>query len=326
MNTVVVVGGAGYIGSHTCKALAADGFAPVVFDDLSTGHADFVRWGPLVQGDIHDTDALTALLDRWRPVAVVHFAARAYVRQSMADPLTYYQANVAGTLSLLRAMRASGASRRLVFSSTCAVFAESGGVPVDETMPLVPLSPYGHSKAMVERILADQASCGAMESVVLRYFNAAGADLDGDLGERHHPETHLIPLAIAAAVTGAPLPILGDDFPTPDGTAIRDYVHVADLARAHVLAVRHLLAGLGSDTFNLGSGRATSVLDVLAGLGRLGLTVPVQVHPRAPGDAARMVADPAKASRVLEWFPRHSDLDTILDSAVRWHRASWIRR
>lgn len=322
MSPILVVGGAGYIGAHTCKALAVSGLEPVVFDDLSSGHADFVRWGPLVRGDMHDTARLIAVLEEYRPQAVIHFAARAYVRESILDPLGYYHANVGGTLSLLRAMAASGVTRRLVFSSTCAVFPDKGGAMVTEDTPCQPQSPYGHSKWMVEQVLADLAGQGAIEQVTLRYFNAAGADLEAEMGERHQPETHLIPLALAAARSGAPLAVLGRDHSTPDGTAIRDYVHVADLAQAHVLAVRHLLDGKGSDVFNLGSGRGTSILEILDGLAAQGVRVPTVWRPRAAGDVSHMVADPAKAWRVLGWSAPLSELQTILGSAINWHARS----
>jgi UDP-glucose-4-epimerase GalE len=321
--TVLVTGGAGYVGSHACKALSKGGFQPVVYDNLSEGHAWAVKWGPLVSGDLFDAPLLIKTIEQHKPCAVLHFAAHAYVGESMQNPLKYYRNNVGGTLSLLGAMQETGIEK-LVFSSTCATY----GVPetelLAETHPQKPINPYGGSKLMVERMLAGMASAGQVNYVALRYFNAAGADPDGEIGEAHDSETHLIPLAIMAALGAkkgaAPLKIFGTDFPTPDGTAIRDYIHMNDLATAHVAALKYLLAGGKSDVFNLGSCKGHSVREVVASLRALGLDVPVEETGRRAGDPPRLVADAAKAASILGWRTQMSDLPTILSTAVAWHR------
>lgn len=253
--SVLVTGGAGYIGSHACKALARAGFRPIAYDNLSYGHTGAVKWGPLVDGDIADGPRLRAVLSAERVVAVMHFAAFAYVGESMSDPAKYFRNNTTGTLALLDAMRDVGVDR-MVFSSTCATYGIPGEVPISESAPQRPVNPYGESKLMIERVLDWYDQAYETKSVCLRYFNAAGADLDGEIGEDHEPETHLIPLAIKAALGQGPaLSIFGTDYPTPDGTAIRDFIHVEDLAEAHVQALRHLLHGGQSLKLNLGTGR-----------------------------------------------------------------------
>ena len=260
---VLVAGGAGYVGSHACKALAQAGFQPVVLDNLSTGHEDFVRWGPLVRADLHDTAAVADAIRRHGCAAVLHFAAFAYVGESVTDPAKYYDNNVAGTLSLLRGMRAAGCEA-LVFSSTCAIYGQPAQVPISEETPPDPINPYGASKLMVERILADFRPAYGLRSIALRYFNACGADPDAEIGELRDPETHLIPRAMMALQGHIDdFAVFGSDFPTPDGTAIRDYIHVADLADAHVAALERLLAGDAGGVFNLGTGRGYSVQQVL---------------------------------------------------------------
>ena len=319
-DSVLVTGGAGYVGSHACKALAAAGFRPVSYDDLSTGHRWAVRWGPLVEGDIRDTPRLADAFAEHRPVAVLHFAAQAYVQQSVADPLGTYDVNVAGSLSLLRAVMAAGAPP-LVFSSTCSLYGISEAALLDESSPVQPINPYGASKAMVERLLADLAPLG-LRHAALRYFNAAGADPEGETGECHDPEPHLIPNVLRAALgSGPPVTLHGSDYPTPDGTCVRDYVHVADLASAHLLALRHLLAGGQSLTLNLGSGQGASVAELIAVAEQVtGRPVPRRVGPRRPGDPPRLVAGNAAARRVLGWAPQRSDLATILRDAWAWER------
>jgi len=319
-DSVLVTGGAGYVGSHACKALAAAGFRPVSYDDLSTGHRWAVRWGPLVEGDIRDTPRLAATLAEHRPVAVLHFAAQAYVQQSVADPLGTYDVNVAGSLSLLRAVMAAGAPP-LVFSSTCSLYGVSDAALLDETSPVRPINPYGASKAMVERLLADLVPLG-LRHAALRYFNAAGADPEGETGECHDPEPHLIPNVLRAALgSGPPVTLHGTDYPTPDGTCVRDYVHVADLAAAHLLALRHLLAGGQSLTLNLGSGQGASVAELIAVAEQVtGRPVPRRAGPRRPGDPPRLVAGNAAARRILGWSPERSDLPTILRDAWAWER------
>ncbi len=319
--SVLVTGGAGYVGSHCCKALAAAGFLPVSYDNLSTGHRWALRWGPLVEGDIRDGDRLAAALAEHRPVAVLHFAAQAYVQQSVVDPLGTYEANVQGSLTLLRAVMAAGAPP-LVFSSTCSLYGATDAALLDESQPVRPINPYGASKAMVERLLADLAPLGHRH-VALRYFNAAGADPAGEIGEWHEPEPHLIPNVLKAALGRAPaVTIHGDDYPTPDGTCIRDYVHVADLAAAHLLALRHLLDGGASLTLNLGSGQGASVAEVIGAAEAVtGRPVPLRRGPRRPGDPPRLVASAAAAGRLLGWRALRSDLPTILADAWAWERA-----
>ena len=322
---MLVSGGAGYIGSHTCLALAEAGFRPVVFDNLSNGHAEFAQWGPLEVGDIRDATRLDTVFATWNPVAVIHFAALIEVGESVIHPARFYENNVAGALCLIEAARRAGVDK-LVFSSTCATYGDPVAVPMDESHPQVPLNPYGHSKLMVEQILRDLDRLNGFSSVILRYFNAAGADPQGRIGERHQPETHAIPLAIAAAMgSNHGFKIFGDDYPTPDGTAVRDYIHVLDLADAHVRALRYLLAGKGSDVFNLGTGRGTSVRELVGAIKSVaGGSFDAQIAPRRAGDAPSLVADNRKARDVLGWSPRYS-LDDIVRSAWVWHLAEQNR-
>lgn len=318
---VLVTGGAGYIGSHTCKALAAAGREPVTYDDLERGSREAVRWGPLEVGDLRDRARLEQVLDRHEPTAVIHFAALAYVGESMQDPGRYYDNNVGGTVSLLEACRGRGIDR-VVFSSTCATYGEPSRVPIPDDHLQEPVNPYGASKLMVERILADYDTVHGVRSVSLRYFNAGGADPGGELGECHDPETHLIPLVLATAAGDRPhLDLFGDDYPTPDGTCVRDYVHVSDLADAHVRALQHLDGGGASTACNLGTGRGVSVREVVAQVERTtGREVTVRVRSRRPGDPPELVADIGGAARLLGWTPGRSDIATIVDDAWRWYR------
>jgi UDP-glucose-4-epimerase GalE len=314
---VLVTGGAGYIGSHTCKALALAGYIPVTLDNLSTGKATLVKWGPLEVGDIRDVDNTSKLLLQYDIRAVIHFAADAYVGESVADPLKYYGNNVAGMLTLAQAMARTGITK-IVLSSSCATY---GMVPeglIVESEAQVPVNPYGRTKLICEQILADLSAANKLRYVALRYFNAAGADFSGDTGEVHNPETHLIPLALRAVRGAKPLTIFGRDFDTPDGTAIRDYVHVSDLADAHVKALRYLFDGGESTALNLGTGTGVSVLGVIEALENLGHNVPYQIGPRRPGDPARLVADPEKAKTVLNWVAKNSSIENILTTAWRW--------
>lgn len=317
---VLVTGGAGYIGSHTCKALAAAGHVPVTFDNLSTGHRAAVRWGPLVVGELGERELVERTLREQRIDAVVHFAASAYVGESMTDPARYFRNNVIHTLGLLEAMQASGV-RHLVFSSTCATYGVPRAVPIPEDHPQQPVNPYGESKLFVERALHWHGVCHGLHWLALRYFNAAGADPDGEIGEVHEPETHLIPLAIQAALgQRGPLQVMGTDYPTPDGTAVRDYIHVSDLADAHVRALGHLLGGGASDALNLGTGRGHSVREVIAAVARASArAVPAVDAPRRAGDPPALVAAPGRAAAVLGWRPVHSSLETIVRTALRWH-------
>jgi len=321
MQTVLVSGGAGYVGSHTCLRLAEAGFLPVVFDNLSNGHAEFVQWGPLEVGDIRDAARLDAVFAAHKPVALLHFAALIEVGESVQSPGRFYDNNVAGAICLIEAARRAGI-KAMVFSSTCATYGDPQQVPMDETHPQAPLNPYGHTKLMIEQVLRDLDRYSDFRSIALRYFNAAGADPEGRIGERHHPETHAIPLAIAAAMNGGQgFKIFGDDYPTPDGTAVRDYVHVLDLADAHVLALRALLAGGPSDVFNLGTGTGTSVNELAAAIGSAsGVEFTPGRAARRGGDAPVLVADNRKAREVLGWAPRR-DLKDIIQSAWRWHEA-----
>ena len=318
--TILVTGGAGYVGAHACKALAARGFLPLVY-----GHREAVQWGPLEVGDIADRLALDAAIARHRPVAVMHFAAFTYVGESVDDPGKYYRNNVAGTLSLLEAMRDHGIER-LVFSSTAATYGTPKSVPIQEDAVKAPINPYGQSKWTAELMIADFCAAHMMRAVRLRYFNAAGADPDGDIGELHDPEAHLIPLAMQAVTgDGPPLTLFGDDYPTPDGTCIRDYIHVTDLADAHVRALDWLETTSGAHAFNLGTGRGQSVRQVLDAVEKVaGKPVPHSIGPRRAGDPAELVSDPSLANRELGWSPQMSDLDTIVATAWAWHRRNGV--
>ncbi|HTZ35602.1 MAG TPA: UDP-glucose 4-epimerase GalE [Stellaceae bacterium] len=319
--TVLVTGGAGYIGSHACKALARAGYLPVAYDNLSRGHRHAVRWGPLVEGDVADRERLTAALRAHRVSSVMHFAAFAYVGESGTDPALYYRNNVAGTLALLDAMREVGIAR-IVFSSTCATYGLPEAMPITETMPQRPVNPYGETKLAIERALHWYDAAYALRSVALRYFNAAGCDREAEIGEEHEPETHLIPLTLRAALgTAPPVAIFGADYPTPDGTAIRDYVHVEDLASAHVLALDYLARGGASTALNLATGRGYSVREIIAAVAAAaGRAVPHREAPRRPGDPPQLVADPSRALAVLGWRAECSDLETIIGSALAWER------
>jgi UDP-glucose-4-epimerase GalE len=320
VNRVIVFGGAGYIGSHTCKELRRAGFDPVAFDDLSEGHAAFVRWGELILGDIRNFGEISDVLSRIRPVAAIHFAAHAYVGQSVRDPAIYYANNVAGSLNVAEALRQAGGIP-LIFSSTCATYGIPPGPRITEDLPQVPINPYGRSKLMVEQILEDYSAAYGLRSVALRYFNAAGDDADGETGEAHREETHLIPRAILAGLGQIhDFCVYGTDFDTPDGTAIRDYIHVTDLARAHVAACRYLLDGGRTDRFNLGTGRGHSVREVIAAVEQiLGRPVPHRTAPRRAGDPPVLVANADRARAVLGFVPTLDVLETIVGSAVAWH-------
>ena len=319
MKKVLVTGGAGYIGAHTSKLLAASGYEPVCYDNLSTGHADFVKWGPLEIGDLHDLEKLTRVISSYQPIAVIHFAACAYVGESVVKPLKYYRNNVGGTLSLLEAMRLSGLEN-IVFSSTCATYGTPTAKLLSENCPQVPINPYGHSKLLIEQILRDLSARVGLNHISLRYFNAAGADKEGEIGEKHDPEPHLIPLAIRSAISGPALKIFGTDFPTPDGTAVRDYIHVEDLGRAHILALEYLLAGGTSDFVNLGTGTGNSVREIETCLQRLGVPVNSTDGPRRAGDPAFLVADATKAKQILEWQANYTEIEEILRTAINWHK------
>jgi UDP-arabinose 4-epimerase len=317
---VFITGGAGYIGSHTAQRFALAGFEPVVFDNMQTGHRWAVRWGPLAEGDLSDSNRLRDVLARYRPEAVIHFAGSAYVGESMQQPRKYFRNNVVNSLNLLDAMADTGV-RHVVFSSSCTTYGTPQRLPIAEDHPQQAVSPYGESKLFVERALGWYSAPYDLHFAALRYFNAAGADPDGTIGEVHDPETHLIPLVIQTALGQRPfVEVYGTDYPTPDGTAIRDYVHVLDLADAHVRALQHLLDGGENVALNLGTGRGHSVLEVIAAVERVGgRPVTMRTAPRRPGDPPSLVADAGKALRVLGWQPQHSSLDTIVQTAWRWH-------
>jgi UDP-glucose-4-epimerase GalE len=320
MSTILVTGGAGYVGSHACKALAAAGHTPVTYDNLSRGHREFARWGPLEVGDLGDAATLDAAFARHRIDAVMHFAALAYVGESVEQPALYYRNNVGGTLELLEAMRRARVNL-LVFSSTCATYGVPERMPITEDLPQQPINPYGATKLTIERVLRDYEPAYGLRSVALRYFNAAGCDPDGEVGEHHDPETHLIPRVLMAADEMLPrIDVFGTDYPTPDGTCLRDYIHVADLADGHVRALDYLQRGGASTAINLGTGRAFSVREVIAAAERVtGRRIPVHEGPRRAGDPPVLVADAARAQTLLGFAPRFTEIGPIVETAWRWH-------
>jgi UDP-arabinose 4-epimerase len=316
--SILIVGGAGYIGSQTAKAVAAAGLAPVVFDNLVYGHEWAVKWGPLVRGDLADRASLVDVMKRHQVDAVIHFAAYAYVGESVTNPRKYYGNNLAGSLNLLDAMLDAGV-RDVVFSSTCATYGVPQRVPIAEDHPQDPVNPYGETKLAVEKMLQWYAQAYGIRYAALRYFNAAGADPDGEVGETHDPETHLIPLAIEASVGAGELSIFGTDYPTPDGTAIRDYIHVADLADAHVRALGKLRDGTATLKLNLGTGQGHSVREVIAAVAKVtGKPVRSREVGRRAGDPPSRVADARQAGEVLGWKARFAGLDGIVEHAFRW--------
>lgn len=319
MTKILGVGGAGYIGSHTCIELARKGFTPVVYDNLGNGHAEFVKWGPFEKGDVRDRERLDAAFEKHRPAAVIHFAGLIEVGASVRNPLVFYENNVAGTLTLLSAAKAAGVDK-LVFSSTCATYGLPQAIPMDELHPQKPINPYGQSKLIVERILQDLDVHEEFRSVSLRYFNAAGADPLGRVGERHSPETHAIPLAIEAALgKRAAFRVFGRDYDTRDGTCVRDFIHVMDLADAHTRAVQYLLGGGASAAFNLGTGDGTTVKELLLAVQVLaGWRFPVEYVGRRAGDSPVLVANNDNARSVLGWEPSYG-LAEIVETAWNWH-------
>ena len=318
---ILVCGGAGYIGSHINKALQQEGYETVTFDSLIYGHREAVKWGTFVKGDLANLDDLEEVFRDHDIDAVFHFAAFAYVGESVENPEKYYYNNVGNTLNLLKVMRKHGCNK-IIFSSTCATYGEPEKLPLTEDMPQHPINPYGATKLMVERIFKDYHAAYGLEFVVLRYFNAAGADPDGEIGESHNPETHLIPLVLdAASGKRADIKVFGTDYDTPDGSCIRDYVHVTDLASAHLLALHHLEAGKGSDFFNLGNAQGTSVLEVVEAARRVtGKDFKATMTERRPGDPPKLVGSSEKAMRVLGWRPRFADIDVIVEHAWNWHQ------
>ena len=323
---VLVTGGAGYIGSQTAKALARAGHEGVVLDNLVTGHRDAVKWGPFIEGDLGDKELVAKIFKEHRIEAVIHFAASLLVGESVTNPQKYFWNNVVNTLLLLDVMKACGV-KYIVFSSSAAVYGTPEKLPITEDHPTSPVNPYGDSKLCMERAIRWYCVAYGLRGAALRYFNAAGADLEGELGEEHDPESHLIPLVVKAALGQRPdVEVYGTDYPTPDGTAIRDYIHVVDLADAHVRALEYLAGGGESTELNLGTGKGHSVREVVAGVGKLcNGGVPAKDAPRRAGDPAVLVADPSKAREVLGWEPQYSGLDTIIQSAWKWHSSKGRR-
>lgn len=319
MQHVLVTGGAGYIGSHACKALKAAGFIPVTFDNLTTGWREAVKFGPLFEGDLMDRASVDAAFARYAPVAVLHFAALSLVGESMKNPAHYWRVNLGGALNLAEAAVAAGC-KKFIFSSTCATYGDQDGVVLTETTEQRPINAYGASKRAIEDVLANFEAAFGLEHVIFRYFNVAGADPEGELGEQHRPETHLIPLMLDA-ISGrrAALVLHGTDYPTVDGTCVRDYLHVTDLAQAHVLGLRWLLDGKGTRTFNLGSGNGFSVRDVIRHAGRVtNRPVPITEGPRRPGDAAILVSGSQRAEAELGWTRPHSTMEQMIRDAWAW--------
>ena len=322
MTNILVAGGAGYIGAHTCLELFNKGFTPITYDNLSNGHAEFVKWGPLEIGDIRDRNKLDGVLGKYKPLAIIHFAAAIEVGESFRDPSGYYDNNVAGTITLLRAAQAA-AIDKLVFSSTCATYGIPSSIPMDEAHAQAPINPYGRSKLIVEQILRDMDLHQGFRSFILRYFNAAGADPEGRIGEWHSPETHAIPIAIETALgRRSHFQVMGTDYDTRDGSCVRDFVHVLDLADAHTRAIEHLLNNGTSHALNLGTGHGTTVKELLETVQHVaGREFEIKYGPRREGDSPALVADNTLARRTIGWSPRH-DLQSIVGTAWNWHSNS----
>ena len=321
MSSVLVTGGAGYIGSHACKLLAEEGFTPIVVDNLSTGFSWASKWGVLEECDIRDREKLSDIFARHKPDAVMHFAAHAYVGESVEQPDKYYSNNVGGMMTLLEVMRQHQVDV-LVFSSSCVTYGEPQEIPIDENHPQKPVNPYGVTKYLAERMMADYGTAYGLRFVALRYFNAAGADPEAKIGESHNPETHLIPLVLdAASGRRESISIFGTDYETRDGTCVRDYIHVSDLAGAHLLALEHLLAGRESQFLNLGNGNGFSVREVISVCEEVtGMTVDVKEASRRAGDPPELISDSRLARKVLGWHPKRADLRVQIEDAWRWHQ------
>ena len=321
MKSILVVGGAGYIGSYMCKYLARNGYQPIVLDNLIYGHKEAVRWGPFFEGSMADWNLLNRIFSEYEIAAVMHFAAFCYVGESITEPAKYYHNNVAETISLLEMMIEKNISN-FIFSSSCATYGEPVEIPITEHHSQNPINPYGRSKLMVEQILRDFRNAYDLEYVSLRYFNAAGADPDGELGEDHMPETHLIPLVLQTALGQREvLHIFGDDYPTKDGTCVRDYIHIDDLAQAHLLALERLINNIGGGEYNLGNGNGESVKEVVKIAGKItGKPIATKITERRIGDPAVLIGSSEKAIRELGWRPQFSDLDMIIETAWKWHK------
>lgn len=321
MENVLVTGGAGYIGSHACKQLKKNGYNPIAYDNLSRGHREMVKWGELIEGDILDTNKVFETLKKFNIRSIMHFAAFAYVGESVTHPNLYYKNNVQGSLSLLEAAVQAGVEK-FVFSSTCATYGMPEKTPITEDLPQNPINPYGQTKLIVEKMLKDFSRAFLIKTLCLRYFNAAGADLDGEIGEYHEPETHLIPLTIQAALRNTEIQVFGNDYPTRDGTCIRDYIHVTDLAEAHVLALKYLSSTKDNFSFfNLGTTHGYSVKEIVQTTEEVcGVNIQQNIIERRPGDPAVLVANNDKAKRILGWNPQITDIKKIIESAAKWHK------
>ena len=320
-SNILVTGGAGYIGSHTCKALAKAGYIPVTIDNLASGHRSAVRWGPFIEGDLSNEKLLLQIIQDYKVKAVMHFAADTYVGESMLAPGKYFHNNITNTLTLLNAMVCSKV-QKFVFSSTCSIYGMPQHIPINENHPQQPINPYGESKLFIEKALRWYKIAHSIQSISLRYFNAAGADLDGEIGEDHNPETHLIPLVIQTALgQREQMQILGTDYETPDGTAIRDYIHVTDIANAHVKAMEYLSASGNSASLNIGTGKGYSVREVIKIVEDVsGIRININEMPRRAGDPPLLVAQCGLANELFGWEPQYSDLRSIITTAIRWHQ------
>ena len=328
MKNVLVTGGAGYIGSHLCKALFKNGYVPVVYDNLVYGHKEAVKWGNFVHGDINDITKLTDVIKDYKPLGVIHFAAFAYVGESVINPGKYYSNNVSGTINLLEAMRVSGLDK-IVFSSTCAVYGEPEKIPITENETKKPINPYGKTKSMIEEILSDYFKAYKTKSICLRYFNASGADSECEIGENHDPETHLIPIVLDNVIGKRDvITVFGNDYDTIDGTCIRDYIHVEDLADAHVKALNLMLESenLENDVFNLGTGTGYSIMEIIDTVEKItGKKVNYKIGDRRPGDPPKLIANAEKAFNRLKWKPKNSSLDNIIKTAWEWHKNLYVK-
>jgi UDP-arabinose 4-epimerase len=321
LDAILVLGGAGYVGAHACKALSRAGYLPVSIDTLRTGHADAVKWGPLIQADFGDTDAVRAAVRHHRVVGAMHFAAMSLVAESVGQPALYYEKNVGGTLRLLDALMTEGV-KRIVFSSSASVYGETDRSPIPEDAPLNPTNPYGETKRVIEGALRWIGEASGLSWCALRYFNAAGADPDGEIGERHEPETHLIPNILSAVRDKRPVRLFGDDYPTADGSTVRDYVHVTDLAEAHVAALRFITDGGQSQPMNLGAGQGLSVFEIVAAAERvLGVPIAREMQGRRAGDPPALVADISRARLRLGFAPTRSDVETLIRTAAAFDAA-----
>ncbi|MBF0431511.1 MAG: UDP-glucose 4-epimerase GalE [Fibrobacteria bacterium] len=321
MKNILVLGGAGYIGSHCCKYLADQGYAPIVFDNLSQGHKDFVKWGPFIKGSLHETDKLIKVMKEYEPVAVMHLAAFLSVGDSVTNPSGYYNNNVVGTISLLDAMIKCDI-KNIIFSSSCAIYGQPETIPIQEFHEKSPINPYGRTKLIIEHVLEDYETAYGLKSVCLRYFNAAGADYQSKIGEDHSPETHLIPLILDAALGRINcIEIFGDDYNTPDGTCIRDYLHIMDIAQAHFKSFEYLLAHGKSLRLNLGNEKGYSVKELIQVVKDItGNTFKVNISARRPGDPAKLIGSTQLAKTTLNWQPQYNAIDEIIRSAWEWHR------